>query len=338
LACRGRRSNDMTSLDEAQSRAPTAAIREFLRNSISIADVTRQVWSGRLIVAAALVLGLFYGLYEAHRAGPMYVATISVMPAPSDTDSGGGSLGGGAVGMLADLAGGGGGASQVPKFTQFLTSIGAVGVAQVLDRKYDAVCVINRGLCDPKTHVWRQRTGLQASFNAFLARVAGLPNPNGALTVIDLAQYNAGQIGITKDKVSSLVTLSYNNRDPKFAAEYLSRVLDTTNNYIQTQDRTKMRIMVDYVSHRIATNTNAEQRTALDSLLLQQERRLMMAEVDAPYAATILDGPTVVPQNNVLRITLLNGFLFLLIGIAIVLCRNLVPARFRFWSKIWPRS
>jgi hypothetical protein len=208
----------------------------------------------------------------------------------------------------------------------------------VLDRKYDMVCVIYRGLCDITTHNWRQRTGMNANFNAFLARVAGLPNPNGALTVIDLAQYNTGAIGVTKDKVSALVTLTYANSDPKFAADYLSKVLKTTNDYIRDQDRATMRIMVDYVSHRIATNTNLEQRTALDQLLLQQERRLMMTEVDVPYAATVLDGPTVAPDNTVLRTTLLNGFLFLLVGVAIALFQGLVPARFRFWSRIWPRS
>jgi uncharacterized protein involved in exopolysaccharide biosynthesis len=323
----------MTSLDQAQARAPTEAIRQFLRNSISIADVTRQVWSGRLIVVAALVLGLLYGLYLAHRAGPQYMAAMSVMPAQSDTDGGGG---GGAIGMLASLAGGSG--SQVPKFTQFLFTIGSVGVAQRLDHQYDMVCIINRGLCDPKTHIWRRRTGMNAAFNAFLARVAGLPDPNGALTVVDLAQYNSGAVAVTKDKTSGLVTLSYYNRDPKFAADYLGKIVRTTNDYIREQDHAAMRNMVDYVSHRIATNTNIDQRTALDSLLLQQERRLMMTEVDAPYAATILDGPVVTPLNTVLRTTLLNGFLFLLIGLAIVLFRGLIPQRFRFWSRIWPRS
>ena len=210
-------------------------------------------------------------------------------------------------------------------------------MAQVLDRKYDAVCVINKGLCNPATHVWRERTGTDAAINGFLARIAGLPDPNGPLTVIDLAQYNAGAITVTKDKASAMVTLSYYNRDPKFAADYLSKVLRTTNDYIRDQDRVMQRTMVDYVAHRIATNTNVEQREALDQLLLQQERRLMMTEVDTPYAATILDGPTVTPLNNVLRITLLSGLLYMMIGMAIVLFRGLVPERFRFWSRIWPR-
>jgi hypothetical protein len=325
----------MNSLDDAQSRAPTAVIRDLLRNSISIADVMRQVWTGRWIVVAGLVLGLLYGLYLAHRAGPLYMASVEVLP--TESEGGGSSGGGGALSMLAGLAGGGGGGA-VPKFVQFQFAIGSVGVAQMLDKKYDMVCVVYRGLCDIKTHVWRPRTGSDAVINAFLARVAGLPDPNGPLTVVDLAHYNFSAIGITKDKTSGLVTLGYYNSDPKFAADYLLKVLDTTNNYVREQDRATARNMVDYVAHRVATNTNVEQRAALDSLLLQQERRLMMTEVNAPYAAIILDGPIVTPLNNVLKTIVTNGFLFMLLGLVIATFRNLVPARWRLWSRFWPRS
>jgi hypothetical protein len=325
----------MTSLDEAQFRAPTAVIREYLRNSISLSDVTARIWSGRLIVAAGLVYGLVYGLYQAHRAGPQFQAVVQVLSAESG-DSGGGGGGSGAIGMLASLAGGGGGS--IPKFTQFQLSLGSVGVAQALDKKYDMLCTIYRGLCDPKTHTWKERTGMQASFNAFLARVAGLPDPNGPLTVVDLAAFNAGAIVFTKDKTSGLVTMTFNNRDPKFAADYLLKVITTTNDFVRQQDHATARNMVDYVAHRIATNTNVEQRTALDGLLLQQERRLMMTEVNAPYAATILDGPTVTPVNTVLKTILVNGLMFMVLGMAVAVFRNLVPVRWRFWSRIWPRS
>lgn len=322
----------MSSLDEAQSRAPTAVIRDFLRNSISIADVTAQIWSGRLIVVAALVFGLFYGLYQAHRAGPLYMASVEILPAESDSGGGGG--GSGAIGLLSSLAGGGAGGGAIPKFTQFQFAISSVGVAQMLDKKYDMVCVMYRGRCDRKTHTWKPRTGMDAAFSAFLAKVAGLPDPNGPNTVVDLARYNFSAISITKDKTSGLVTLSYYNSDPKLAADYLLKVMDTTNNYVREQDRATARNMVDYVAHRVATNTNVEQRTALDSLLLQQERRLMMTEISAPYAATILDGPTVTPVNSVLKTVFLNGFFFMFLGIVFAVFRNLVPVRWRIWSRI----
>ena len=92
------------------------------------------------------------------------------------------------------------------------------------------------------------------------------------------------------------------------------KVFRATNDYVRDQDRMTQRTYVNYVARNLATNTNIEQRQALASLLMQQERRLMMTEVDLPYAATILDGPTVMPQNNVLKITLLKGFVFMLFG------------------------
>jgi hypothetical protein len=68
--------------------------------------------------------------------------------------------------------------------------------------------------------------------------------------------------------------------------------------------------------------------------LLQQERRLMMTEVDVPYAATIMDGPTVVPVNSALKTLLINGMLGFFLGIMIVLGRDFVPARWRLGHKI----
>lgn len=322
----------MTSLNDTQMRAPTVVLREFLKRSISLADLLREILSGWWIVAAALVLGLMYGVYQAHRAGPLFTASISVMPAPTDTEAGGGGSS-----MLASLAGSEG-SGQVPKFAQFLVALGSVGVAERLDRQYDMVCVVYRGLCDPRTHTWQKRKGLIPAFNALLARIGGLPDPNGALTVVDLAAHNFGAVIVTREKTSGLVTLSYSNRDPKFAADYLSKVVRTTNDYIRQKDRAIQRTYVAYVTQRIAENTNVEQRATLDNLLLQQERRLMMTEVDVPYAATILDGPTVVPQNNVLRTILLNVFTALLIGVGIAVTRHLVPRRWRFWSRTWTRS
>ena len=307
--------------------SPTSAIRAYLQKSISIADILNQIWPGRWIILGTTVLGVFYGAYEAHKAGPLFLASMSVMPA--STDEGGTS---GAVGVLTSLAGGSS-TTPVPKFKQFLASLGSVSVATRLDQKYDMVCTTNRGWCDPETHQWQERTGIMSAFATLLARIGGLPDPNKEQTVVDLAAYNKAAIAIANDKEGDLTILSYSHRDPKIAADYLSKVVNTTNDYIREQDRTTQRRYVNYVTRRIADNTNVEQRTVLDSLLLQQERKLMMTEVDVPYAASILDGPTVTPLNTVLKRILTDALGGLLLGIAVMLFRNLVPERFRLWRK-----
>ena len=311
----------------AQYRAPTSAIAAYLRRSISLSDIAAEILRGRWIVVASTVIATLYGAYDVNSKGAQYVAVIQVAPAETDTS---GSLSG-ASGLLSGLMGGGSGAT-VPKFSQFLNGLGSVGVAEMMDKNYDMVCQIYRGQCDLKTHTWSERTGLDPWFRGVLARIGRLPNPNGARTVIDLAAYNEGAVQREESKTSSLVKLRYINSNPKFAAHYLSLLVKSTNAYVRGQNREIQRTYVNYITQAIAKNTNVDQRQILDQLLLQEERQLMMAEVDTPYAASVLDGPTVTPVNRVFRTILLHTFLGLLIGVAIVIGSNHLPRRLR-WRR-----
>ena len=88
----------------------------------------------------------------------------------------------------------------------------------------------------------------------------------------------------------------------------------------------------------LATNTNVEQRQALDSLLLQQERKLMMTEVDSPYACDHPGWPHRDAGEQCAQDHAAERLCFHAVRVAIVVFRNPVPERFRFWSRIWSRS
>ena len=152
-----------------------------------------------------------------------------------------------------------------------------------------------------------------------MARLSGLPDPNGPHTPTDLAQYITGEVVVTVDKSNSVVKLDYRSAKPKFAGQFLSLLINTTNDYIRIQDRSVLRQYVGYLSTQASEATNVAQRDAFDQLLLQQERKLMLSEVDVPYAAKILDGPTVLPINSGLKRIAIFSFLGAVIGSAIVL-------------------
>src|SRR5438045_2483505 len=84
-------------------RAPTGVIADYLSRSISLSYLLGLILSGRLIVIAATLLGLLYGIYTVHKAGPSYTATMRISPAPGDTGLGDMSAAGG---LLAGLTGG----------------------------------------------------------------------------------------------------------------------------------------------------------------------------------------------------------------------------------------
>lgn len=315
--------------EEAQPtfRTPTAVIADYLRGSISLSYLAGLAWTGRLFIVAATFTGLIYGVYTVHKNGPSFTATMRISPAES-----GGAFGdvGSAGGLLAGLAGSSGSVA-LPKFTQFMLSVGSVGVARDLDRKYGLLCRIYRGDCDQVTHRWKERAGVKEWFNGMLARLAGLPDPNGPRTVEDLAAYISGAVALVPNRNNSGVLVTYTNAKPEFASQFLSAVAKATNDYVRAQSRETQIRYVEYLSASAAKATNVEQRMAISNLLLQEERQLMMTEVDVPYAAKILDGPTVSPVNNTLKTIAIYTIIGFVLGTIAVLSRELLPRKWRFW-------
>ena len=317
--------------DKAQPdiRAPSAVIADYLRGSISLSYLLNQAWTGRLFIIATTLAGLLYGVYTVHANGPHFTATIRISPAESESSMG--DISGGAAGGL--LAGLTGNTSTValPKFTQFLIAKGSVGVARELDKKYDLLCRIYSSQCDPTTHIWKERTGVREFFDAALARLAGLPDPNGPRKIEDLAAYSASSVIAEDNKSNSLVALHYTNSKPEFAVNFLTAVINTTNDYLKAQNHDIQKRYVEYLSASAAKTANVEQRVAIDTLLLQEERQLMMTEVDVPYAAKVLDAPIVTPVNDALKIIVIFTFIGFMMGTIIASARELLPRKWRFW-------
>lgn len=310
----------------SEFRAPTAAIAEYLHRSVSVSYLLDLMWSGRLLVVLVTLASFALGVYSINSAGPHYMAVMRVSPAQTN-DAGGEQTG--ASSLLADLTGGGS-TMAVPKFTEFLAAMNSVEVAELLDRKYGTLCQLYSSDCNPITHQWRERTGLMEWFSGLLAGIGGLPDPNGARTANDLANYITANVTIDKNKANSIVVLSYISRKPEFAAKFLAQVVSATNDYIKAQNHETQERYVDYLSQNAVKSTNVEQKLAIDNLFLQEERQLMMTEVDVPYAAKILDGPTVAPVNRVLKtlaLYMLGGAVF---GLFLATCRNFIPPKWRF--------
>jgi hypothetical protein len=301
---------------EPRAQDSSSAIADYFRRSISLSEVAGRIWDGRYIVAACFAIGFLWGIYTVWADGPRFVAEVSLLPAESNSAEGNSSSNG-ALGVLAGLTGTNLGS--VPKFTQFLSALHSTGVAELLDQKYAMSCHVFRSDCDQKTLQWKRREGLRAWYNGVLAQLSGLPDPNGPHTPTELAQFIEGSVVPTIDKTSPIVKLDFQSSKPEFARQFLGLVVKTTNDYIRIQDRNILRQYVSYLSSQAAQATNVAQRDAFDQLLLQQERKLMLSEVDVPYAATTLDGPTVLPLNTAVKKIAIFSFLGLVVGSLIAL-------------------
>ncbi len=318
------------SADDADNIPPMTPVFSFafLSRSISVGGIFSQIWKRWYVLAACVLAFFLIGIYEAHRIGPRFVASLDIQPAQADVGAGSSGMGAGTVGGLLGSMGGDAASSiPIPEFIQFQAALSSQGVAREMDKRYNMVCRVFEGRCDLKTHQWKPSTGFRAAFAGFLAALQGLPDPNGPATAADLAAYTLGAVGITKEK-TGVVTLTYENPDPKFATMFLTRLWETSNNYLKGQDREIRQDYIAYLSQRITTTTSLAQREAIQTLLEEQERHLMRTAADVPYAAAVLDGPRVMPVNRVLKTIVLYVFVGIVLGGAAAYFTDMLVAMF----------
>jgi len=296
--------------EQAAPEPASAVIGRFLRRSFSIADAIKGALRGWLFGLIGMVLGAVFGVYSIWATPPTYTVSIGLLPTDGSGDVSVGDSGG-ALSALAGLVGMGGG--PVPKFTRFVASLNATAVAKIMDQKYDMVCLTFN--CDRKSHTWRKNTGWQADFNRMMAQIAHLPDPDAPRTALDLAGFTAANVTMTPDRTTHILTLAMDSKDPKSAVRYLNVLVQATNDFIREKDRSTILPYVDYLHQKLATSSlNLAQHDALSSLLVDQERRLMLSSVDVPYAASIQDGPNITMSNKAVRMLAVDIVLGLVLG------------------------
>ena len=188
----------------------------------------------------------------------------------------------------------GGGRRDDSKFDLFLTIIKTEGFAHHLEQKY---------------HYIEQTRG-----DYEIANMQGL---------IGLL----GSIMITPSAANDTTVLSLQTRNKEFAKQFLSTVFFEGNQTIRQMDTQRAEKFSSYIEERFKSEPNKAMQDALVSLLITQERFLMVTKVDLPYAVELLDGPTVSirPTSPKKKLLLAIGFVVgFCVGVAGVLVRDAV--------------
>ena len=106
-----------------------------------------------------------------------------------------------------------------------------------------------------------------------------------------LADYLSHRVRLESVGTGGLKRLTYWHADPAFAAYFVGRVHAATDLIIRNAIRNDASQRVDYLSRAIDGTMNPENRKALTTLLMEQERLRMLASIDQPYAAAVIEPP-----------------------------------------------
>lgn len=238
----------------------------------TLSDLMNMLWQARLFLLAGGVIGLVGASLYVILATPLYRADMIVAPAD------GYALGDYALSSSVDRS------ISLPfwrptepegistDFYRFIYTVQEPSVAAILMKDKKAVGGIRRD-------------------SARLARV-----PSEQWKPSQLSEYFHKRVDIEPVGATVLRRLSYTHPDPEFAADMLRKMHLVADQMIRRDRRRHSQSRIDYLQKALAKSTHPDHRVGITKLLMQQEHIQMLANMDEPYAAIIVEPPSPTPR------------------------------------------
>jgi uncharacterized protein involved in exopolysaccharide biosynthesis len=108
----------------------------------------------------------------------------------------------------------------------------------------------------------------------------------------ELAEYIDKRVKIEPVGASALRRVSYLHPSREFGIYMLHRLHRLADDAIRASVREEAEARIAYLQQQSDKTVNPDHRRALTGLLMEQERLLMLASIDQPYAASIIEPPS----------------------------------------------
>jgi uncharacterized protein involved in exopolysaccharide biosynthesis len=236
----------------------------------TLADLLKDVWAARIHIALFAVIFAIIAFFVVLLSTPLYRGSVIVAPAD-----------GYALGDYASSVSDGERMSLPfwrPKdqegvstdFYRFIYTIQGSAVATILLKDESVLSGIARdGSWSSKADKW---------------------------TAEELADYLARKITVEHLGTTPLRRISYKHPDPVFAAAFLRKVHLVADQLIRRDRRQQSQSRIQYLQTTLQKTANPDHRRGIADLLMQQEHIQMLANLDEPYAAIVVEPPSSTPK------------------------------------------
>lgn len=263
-------------------------------SEITLRDLALILWRGKWIIAATVLIAVsLVGAWMKIRS-PLYTATMVVAPA---NETGAGEL----TSRLSQFTGIAALAGinlpekqAVSPFDEFMEIIKSNTVAERLASRHGILPRVfeKRWNWNPENRTWTRRESLLAPVGEALRAFFDLPPPSPP-TPRMLAEYLDKELTISAVETSGMQRVEFSHRDPRFAADLLRWLHEEGDGVIREEREARTSRQIDYIETKLQVIAAADHRRSLVQLLLDQEKQMMMIQVDLPFAARIIEPPNV---------------------------------------------
>ena len=131
---------------------------------------------------------------------------------------------------------------------------------------------------------------------AGIARDGGWSARADEWTAEELSQYLERNIRIQHLGATPLRKILYTHPDPVFAAAFLRKIHLVADQLIRRDRRRQSDSRIRYLQEALQKTANPDHRKGITNLLMQQEHIRMLANLDEPYAAIVVEPPASTPK------------------------------------------
>ncbi|MAA96144.1 MULTISPECIES: Wzz/FepE/Etk N-terminal domain-containing protein [unclassified Arsukibacterium] len=285
-------------------------------DEIDLRELFRAIWQGKWIIIATTFVFAVAAVFYALSLPNIYKSEALLAPVSEDA----GLKIPGQLGGLAALAGvnlGGGGADKTGLAIEILKSRDFIGrfiekhdlylpvmAAEGWSRNENSL-VIDPEIYNTETKEWVRE--VNAPFQ---------PKPSVLETFDEFKKL----FSVSQDKTTGMVKVTMEHYSPYLAKIWVDKLVKTINDEMRSRELIEAKKSIDYLTDQINQTNIADVRTMLFSLIEEQTKTLMLANVRDEYIFKTID-PAVVAERKskprrslvVFSMTILGFFLSILI-------------------------
>lgn len=258
----------------------------------NLGDLLRDIWSGRWFVMAGIFICMIAGYWFVSSTPAYYRATMVIGPvtSPLDTVSSQGRETNGQL-ILSP-------ARFLHQRNEHQTQDNFIKIETLLTGRAVAQAVHNNS--EITTLIRQDRF------------TYGPEDKTTPISVEKIDDYLNKAIKIRKIGDNAMREIIYHHPNPTQAGRLITEIFHIATNYVRSQDRNQMTQRRAHLIESLRTAHNPDQKTAIAFLLSLEEQRLTLSADELPYAAQIIDPPSLSPRPvwPKLPIFLACGFLF----------------------------
>lgn len=288
-----------SAVDKRLGRLESLIAAQVGSDEIDFAETAVFAWKKKWLIVAITVISGCLSVGWALWLPDQYRATVTLLPASSNSASSLSRMAG-QFGGLAALAGVNlSGATEIDKSTTAIELIKSWSFQDEFIRKYNLQAPIyaasgweraqnellyDNKLFDSRAHKWISKS-----------------NPTIGQTLEpsswELHEKLSKRITITQDKKTNIVKLSVEFYSPIMAKEWVDNIVIEVNHQLQERDRVEASKSIEYLEGKMSQTNLTEMKSVLSKLIEEQTKSLMLADVSDEYVFKTLS-PTKVPEKK----------------------------------------